>query len=182
MSDVTNSLSVIGQGDLLTADSLLPLIYDELRRLADRRLALEKPGQTLQSTALVNEVYLRLVDGDPDRRWEGRAHFFGAAAEAMRRILVESARCKARQKRGGGLRRVELADRAALDRDDDLIALDDALNRLATEDPVAAKVVELRQFAGMGHEEVASTLKITVYLARQKWSYARAWLRDALVD
>ena len=155
-------------------------MYDELRRLAARKLAHESPGQTLQATALVHEAYLRLVGGDPNRLWDGRGHFFAAAAEAMRRILVEAARRKARQKRGGGLRRVELGDQPAPDSDDDLLALDDALNRLATEDPVAAKVIELRQFAGLGYEEVAAALGITVYLARQKWTYARAWLGDVL--
>jgi RNA polymerase sigma factor (TIGR02999 family) len=159
---------------------LLPLVYDELRRLAAQRLSRERPGQMLQATALVHEAYLRLVDGQPDRRWDGRGHFFAAAAEAMRRILVDSARSRDRRKRGGGLDRVDLPDRAGPDPDDDLLALDDALSRLAAEDAVAAKVVELRQFAGLGHEEVASALGITVYLARQKWAYARAWLRDAL--
>ena len=173
-------LSAIEQGDRQAAEQLLPLVYDELRRLAARKLAHESPGQTLQATALVNEAYLRLVGGDPDRIWDGRGHFFAAAAEAMRRILVEAARRKGRQKQGGGLRRVDLVDQPAPDPDDDLLALDDALNRLATEDPVAAKVIELRQFAGLGHEEVAAALGITVYLARQKWTYARAWLRDAL--
>ena len=114
------------------------------------------------------------------RRWDSRRHFFAAAAVAMRRILVESARRKARQKRGGRLRRVDLVDQAAADQDDNLLALDEALNRLTFEDAVAARVVELRQFAGLGHEEIAATLGITVYLARQKWTYARAWLRDAL--
>ena len=165
---------------LQAACRLLPLVYDELRRLAARKLAQEKPGQTLQATALVHDAYLRLVGGDPDRRWDGRGHFFAAAAEAMRRILVENARSKARQKRGGGLHRVDLADQMVPDQDEDLLALDDALSRLATEDPLAAKVVELRQFAGLGHEEIAADLGITVYLARQKWAYARAWLRDAL--
>jgi RNA polymerase sigma factor (TIGR02999 family) len=159
---------------------LLPLVYDELRRLAAHRLAREAPGHTLQATALVHEAYLRLVGGDPDRMWDGRGHFFAAAAEAMRRILVESARRKSRRKRGGGLRRIDLADTPTPDPDDDLLALDDALTRLADEDPVSAKVVELRQFAGLGHEQVAATLGITVYLARQKWTYARAWLRDAI--
>ena len=112
--------------------------------------------------------------------WDGRGHFFAAAAEAMRRILVESARRKSRRKRGGGLRRIDLADTPSPDPDDELLALDDALTRLADEDPVAAKVVELRQFAGVGHEQVAATLGITIYLARQKWTYARAWLRDAI--
>jgi RNA polymerase sigma factor (TIGR02999 family) len=180
MTDVTHILSAMEQGDPQAAGLLLPLVYDELRRLAARRLAQEKPGQTLQATALAHEAYLRLVGSDPDRHWDGCGHFFAAAAEAMRRILVENARSKARQKRGGGLRRVDLADQAASDRDEDLLALDDALSRLAAEDPVAARVVELRQFAGLGHEEVAADLGITVYLARQKWAYARAWLRDAL--
>ena len=180
MTNITQPISVMGQDDPQAAERLLPLVYDELRRLAARRLAREKPGQTLQATALVNEAYLRLVGDDPDRRWDGRGHFFAAAAQAMRRILVENARSKARQKRGGGLHRVGLADQAAPDPDEDLLALDDALSRLAAEDPVAAKVVELRQFAGLGHEDVAAGLGITVYLARQKWAYARAWLRDAL--
>ncbi len=180
MHEVAQVLSAIEHGDRQAAAQLLPLVYDELRRLATRKLAHERPGQTLQPTALVNEAYLRLVGGDPDRLWDGRGHFFAAAAEAMRRILVEAARRKARQKRGGGLRRVDLVDQPAPDPDDDLLALDDALNRLAGEDPVAAKVIELRQFAGLGHEEVAAALGITVYLARQKWTYARAWLGDVL--
>ena len=120
------------------------------------------------------------MDVEHQQRWDSRRHFFAAAAVAMRRILVESARRKARQKRGGRLRRVDLVDQAAADQDDNLLALDEALNRLTFEDAVAARVVELRQFAGLGHEEIAATLGITVYLARQKWTYARAWLRDAL--
>jgi RNA polymerase sigma factor (TIGR02999 family) len=180
MDDVTRILSAIEGGDPGAAGRLLPLVYDELRRLAAARLAHEAPGQTLQATALVHEAYLRLVGGDPDRPWDGRGHFFAAAAEAMRRILVENARRKGRQKRGGGLRRVDLDDHPAPETDDNLIALDDALTRLAAEDALAAKVVELRQFAGLGHEDVAAALGVTVYLARQKWTYARAWLRDAL--
>ncbi len=180
MSDVTQILSSLERGDLKAAEQLLPLVYEELRRLAARKLANESPGQTLQATALVHEAYLRLVGDAPDRQWDGRGHFFAAAAQAMRRILVDGARRKARQKRGGGLRRIDLADMPAPDPDDDLLALDDALNRLAGEDPVAAKVIELRQFAGLGHEEIAAALGITVYLARQKWTYARAWLRDVL--
>ena len=167
-------------GEAQATSELLPLVYHELRRLAAQQLARETPGQTLQPTALVHEAYLRLVGGDRDRTWNGRAHFLAAAAQAMRRILVEAARRKARKKRGGELRRVELADPPAPDPDDDLLALNDALNRLATEDPVAAQVVELHQFADSGHEETAVALGITVYLARQKWTYARAWLRDAL--
>ena len=182
MTDIVPTILVARPGDPQVAESLLPLVYDELRGLAARRLAQERPGQTIQATALVHEVYLRLVGDDPDRRWDGRGHFFAAAAEAMRRILVENARGKARLKRGGGLRRIDLAEQAAPDQDEGLLALDDALGRLATEDPIAAKVVELRQFAGLGHEEIAAHLGITVYLARQKWAYARAWLRDALGD
>ena len=180
MNDVTRVLSAIESGDPQTAEELLPLVYDELRRLAARRLARESPGQTLQATALVHEAYLRLVGGDPERRWDGRGHFFAAAAEAMRRILVEAARRKSRRKRGGDLQRIGLGDVPAPEAEFDLLAFDDALKRLAVEDPVAAKVVELRQFAGLGHEEIAAVLGTTVYLARRKWTYARAWLRDAL--
>jgi RNA polymerase sigma factor (TIGR02999 family) len=178
--EVSRILEAIGRGERQAASELLPLVYDELRRLAAQRLARERPGQTLQATALVHEAYLRLIGADADRMWAGRAHFLAAAAEAMRRILVEAARRKARKKRGGGLRRIDLPDPPAPDPDDDLLALNDALNRLAQEDPVAAKVVELHQFAGLGHEETATALGITVYLARRKWTYARAWLRDAL--
>jgi RNA polymerase sigma factor (TIGR02999 family) len=177
--DVTRILEALGRGERRATGDLLPLVYDELRRLAAQRLAREAPGQTLQATALVHEAYLRPVGGDPDRAWNGRAHFLAAAAEAMRHILVDAARRKARTKRGGELRRLELADAPAPDPDDEPLALDEALNRLA-EGPVAAKVVELHQFADLGHEEVATPLGITVYRARQKWTYARAWLRDAL--
>ncbi len=180
MTDVTQIISAIGQGQPQAAERLLPLVYDELRRLAAARLAQESPGHTLQATALVHEAYLRLVDVDAAPRWDGRHHFFAAAAEAMRRILVEAARRKARRKRGGGQRRIDLVDQAAEDPDEQLLALDQALDQLAAEDPVAARVVELRQFAGLGHEDVAATLGITVYRARQKWTYARAWLHDAL--
>jgi len=144
MNDAARLLTAIEEGDPQAAEQLLPLVYDELRRLAARKLAHESPGQTLQATALVHEAYLRLVGDAPGRQWDGRGHFFAAAAQAMRHILVEAARRKARQKRGGGLRRIELADTPAPDPDDDLLALDDALNRLAAEDPVAAKVIELR--------------------------------------
>ena len=180
MSDLTHLLNAAERGDPQAAEQLLPLVYDELRKLAARRLAGEGPCHTLQATALVHEAYLKLVGPEPQRPWNGRAHFLAAAAEAMRRILVENARRKARKKRGGGLRRIELADPPAPDPDDELLALDEALNRLAEEDPVAAKVVELHQFADLGHKETATALGITVYLARQKWTYARAWLRDAL--
>ena len=163
MSEAARILTAIENGDRQAAEQLLPLVYDELRRLAARKLKNEPPGQTLQATALVHEAYLRLVGDAPDRQWNGRSHFFAAAAQAMRHILVEAARRKRRQKRGGGIRRVDLADVPAPDPDEALLALDDALNRLASEDPVAAKVIELRQFAGLGHEEIAAALGITVY-------------------
>ena len=180
MNEVTRILSAMESGDPQAAADLLPLVYDELRRLAAAQMAREKPGQTLDATALVHEAYLRLVGPADDQRWENRGHFFAAAAEAMRRILVEAARRKRRQKHGGSLRRVDLPDPPAPEPEEDLLALDDALTRLAAEDPVAARVVELRHFAGLGHEGVAKALGITVYLARQKWAYARAWLKDAL--
>jgi RNA polymerase sigma factor (TIGR02999 family) len=181
MSDVTPILAALEQGDPHAADRLLPLVYSELRQLAAQRLAQEAPGQTLQATALVHEAYLRLVRGtEGPTIWNGRGHFFAAAAQAMRRILVESARRKKRQKRGGQLRRAELIDAPAPSPDDRLLALNEALTRLAEEDPLAARVVELHHFTGLGHEEVAAALQITVYRARQKWTYARAWLSDAL--
>jgi RNA polymerase sigma factor (TIGR02999 family) len=182
MNEVTRILCACEQGDPKAAAELLPLVYDELRKLAAAKLAQEKPGQTLQATALVHEAYLRLVDVAEAQHWNGRGHFFAAAAEAMRRILVENARRKHRQKRGGDLKRLELVDAPGpADMDDDrLIALDDALTKLAQEDPVAARVVELRQFASLGHEEIALALQITVYQARQKWTYAKAWLSNAL--
>ena len=180
MADVTCILNAVEQGDPHAAAQLLPLIYDELRRLAAQKLAQEKPGQTLDATALVHEVYLRLVDVETAPHWDSRGHFFAAAAEAMRRILVEKARHKRRLKHGGAHRRVGLADLPQPEADEALLVLDEALTALASDDPVAAKVVELRHFAGLGHEAVAATLGITVYQARQKWTYARAWLRDAL--
>jgi RNA polymerase sigma factor (TIGR02999 family) len=179
MNDVTRTLAALEQGDPHAADRLLPLVYDELRQLAAQRLAQDAPGQTLQATALVHEAYLRLVGGaEGQTGWNGRGHFF-AAAQAMRRILVEAARRKKRQKRGG-LRRAELIDAPAPSPDDRLLALDEALAQLAEEDPITARVVELHHFAGLGHEEVAAALQITVYRARQQWTYARAWLSDAL--
>lgn len=180
MTDVTQLLCQLERGDHGAAEQLLPLVYDELRKLAAANLAHEQPGQTLQPTALVHDAYLRLVGSDQAVSWNGRGHFFGAAAQAMRRILVERARRKRRARHGGGKRRQDLADAVAPAADDRLLALDDALTRLAREDPVAARVVELRHFAGLGHDGVAAALACTVYQARQKWTYARAWLRDDL--
>jgi RNA polymerase sigma factor (TIGR02999 family) len=180
MNEITRVLSAAERGDPQAAEQLLPLVYDELRKLAAERMAREKPGQTLQATALVHEAYLRLIEGQPDQHWDCRGHFFSAAAEAMRRILVEKARRNKRLKRGGDRERVELVDQPAPAADDRLLALDEALTRLALEDALAARVVELRHFAGLGHEQIAAALHITVYQARQKWAYAQAWLSDAL--
>ena len=179
MPDVTQLLGAAAAGDRQAAAELLPVVYDELRKLAAARLAGEAAGHTLQPTALVHEAYLRLVG---DQAFDHRGHFFAAAAEAMRRVLVEAARRKHRLKHGGAQRRVELADVGAPPSGEDVLALDEALTRLAVEDPVAARVVELRHFAGLGHEQIAAVLGTTVYDARQKWTYARAWLRDALAD
>jgi len=187
MNEVTRILSAVEHGDPRAAEQLLPLVYDELRRLAAQKMSQEAPGHTLQGTALVHEAYLRLVaptkSASPQEgRWDGRNHFFAAAAEAMRRILVENARRKRRVKHGGAFSRVaESPDHPAREPDEQVLALDEALTPLAAEDGVAAKVVELRHFASLGHEDVAATLGLTVYQARQKWAYARAWLRD-LID
>jgi RNA polymerase sigma factor (TIGR02999 family) len=185
MSDVTCILSAIEQGEPKAAEQLLPLVYDELRRLAARKMAQEKPGQTLQATALVHEAYLRLVDGDHTRHWESRRHFFAAAAEAMRRILVENARRKDRLKRGGGLARQCLVldqDVPAPERPNALLAVDEALDRLAATSPQAAELVKLRFFAGCSNAEAASLLGISPRKADQVWSYARAWLEEELGD
>jgi DNA-directed RNA polymerase specialized sigma24 family protein len=211
MPDVTRILSQIDAGDPSAPEQLLPLVYDELRKLAAAKLAHEKPGQTLQATALVHEAYLRLVGGavgnalrgvpevgsqesgvgtsrqppipdprSPNPGFDSRGHFFAAAATAMRRILIENARRKGRLKHGGQLDRVSLADLPQPNGDDQLLALDEALTALALEDPQAAQVVELHHFAGLSHELVARSLGITVYQARQKWTYARAWLLTSL--
>jgi len=182
MSDVTQILSAIEKGDPQAAEELLPLVYDELRKLAAQKMVQESPGQTLQATALVHEAYLRLIGPGKELHWDCRGHFFAAAAEAMRRILVENARRKGRIKHGGALQRVDLADhdRPVSSADDRLLALDEALANLAAEDPIAARVVELRQFAGLDHEQTAAILGVTVYQARQKWTFARAWLRNFL--
>jgi RNA polymerase sigma factor (TIGR02999 family) len=179
MSEVTRLLDAAVAGDRRAAAELLPLVYGELRKLAAARMAAEAKGHTLDATALVHEAYLRLVG---DQRFDGRGHFFGAAAEAMRRVLVEAARRRNREKHGGRRQRVELSDVPESDPDGRLLLLDDALTRLAAEDPLAARVVELRHFTGAGHDAVASALGITVYAARQKWTYARAWLRNAMTE
>jgi len=183
MNEVTRILSAIEQGDPNAADELLPLVYDELRKLAAQKLAQEKPGQTLQATALVHEAYLRMVDVGQVRHWNSRGHFFGAAAEAMRRILVENARRKHRHRHGGGRRRVSLGDLPAVERSpEEVLALDDALMRLAAEDPAAAELVKLRFYAGFSVEEAADALAISRAQGYRHWNYARAWLRCALED
>jgi RNA polymerase sigma factor (TIGR02999 family) len=182
MHDVTRILSAIEQGDPQAAEQLLPLVYNELRRLAQRRLAQEKPGQTLQATALVHEAYLGLIGGDCGRAWEGRSHFFAAAAEAMRLILINRARDKGRRKHGGGLRRIDL-DRAELGYETDgldLLALDEAMTRLAAEEPQCARLVKLRFFAGLTQAEAAEVLGVTRRTADRYWAYARAWLLHAI--
>ena len=188
MSDVTQILLRIKSGDPSVAEQLLPLVYDELRRLAAAKLASEKPGQTLQATALVHEAFLRLVvapQHTPDpapRHWEGRGHFFAAAAEAMRRILVENARRKGRTKHGGELTRMEFTDipMVATEIREDLIALDSALDRLKSVNPQAAAVVHLRYFAGLGLGDVAEMLDISPRTAGRLWAYARAWLHQEI--
>jgi RNA polymerase sigma factor (TIGR02999 family) len=180
MAEVTQLLEAAAAGDRRAAAELLPLVYDELRKLAAARLASEAPGHTLQPTALVHEAYLRLAGPNDEEKWDHRGHFFAAAAEAMRRVLVDHARARNREKRGGGRVQVELPDVPARDQDERLLDFDEALTRLAAEDPIAAKVVEVRQFAGLGHEQVAAALDITVYEARRKWTFARAWLKDSL--
>jgi RNA polymerase sigma factor (TIGR02999 family) len=182
MSEVTRLLSAIEQGDPQAAAHLLPLVYDELRKLAASRLAQEKPGQTLDATALVHEAYLRLVDADGAEQWNSRGHFFAAAAEAMRRILVEAARRKKAAKAGGGWQRQELIDaELAVDSSgDDLFAVDEALSRLSVEHPRAARLVHLRFFLGQTLEEAAAHLGLQARTAYRDWAYARAWLRREL--
>jgi RNA polymerase sigma factor (TIGR02999 family) len=183
MGNVTQILAQIDQGDPRAAEQLLPLVYDELRRLAAQRLAQEKPGQTLQATALAHEAYLRLVDGKPAQHWNSRGHFFGAAAEAMRRILVESARSKAREKRGGDWKRVdfETLDITTSVSADQLVALDDELERLAAADQLGGELVKLRYFAGLSLDQAAAGLGISTATAYRHWAYARAWLRSELL-
>ena len=179
MSDATQILSAIEQGNPSAAELLLPLVYAELRRLAAARLAREKPGQTLEATALVHEAYVRLVDVKQAQHWNSRGHFFAAAAEAMRRILVERARHKGRIQHGGGLRRVDLldADAVAPTEDEQVLLLDEALTRLAAARPQAAELVKLRFFAGLTLEEIAPLLALSPRSARRLWVFARAWLR-----
>jgi RNA polymerase sigma factor (TIGR02999 family) len=169
----------LGAGAPRPARDLLPLVYDELRRLAAQRLAREVPGQTLQATALVHEAYMRLVGVDPDRPWDGRGHFFAAAAEAMRRILVENARRRHRVKHGGHRARVDLhqAQPTAPETDDDLLALDDALEQLAKKDPIKAQLVQLRVFAGLTVVQAAEVLGLSTTTVDRYWAFARAWLR-----
>ena len=193
MSDVTRILSRIEQGDPQAAEQLLPLVYDELRKLAAVRLAQEKPGQTLQATALVHEAFLRLVSppssANPDTTdqpdgWNSRGHFFAAAAEAMRRILVDQARSKGRHKRGGGHQRVDIdaIDVAIQATPDQLLAIDEALEKLRREDAAVFELVKLRYFAGMNVEQAAEALGISTPTAYRHWNYARAWLHAELLD
>jgi RNA polymerase sigma factor (TIGR02999 family) len=182
MNEITQVLERIQKGEAHAAGQLLPLVYQELRKLAAARLGQEAPGNTLTATALVHEAYLRLVGPADGARWDSRGHFFAAAAEAMRRILVDAARRKRTEKHGGQRRRVEFSDVPAKadGADEQLLALDEALTRLAVEDPVAARVVELRHFAGLSIEDAAATLGLSRATAYRHWTYARAWLRDAV--
>jgi RNA polymerase sigma factor (TIGR02999 family) len=179
MKEVTRMLDALAQGDPRAASELLPLVYDELRRLAAQRLAQEKPGQTLQATALVHEAYLRLVGDNPQQPWNSRGHFFAAAAEAMRRILVDQARRRHAAKRGGQAGREELQEAliAAPEPAEDVLAVSDALEQLATIDPAAAQLVRLRFFAGLTMSEAAEVLGMSVRSAHDLWAYARSWLR-----
>jgi RNA polymerase sigma factor (TIGR02999 family) len=181
MNDITQILNAIEQGDPSAAEQLLPLVYAELRKLAAEKMVQEKSGQTLQATALVHEAYLRLVEGNSAQNWNSRGHFFAAAAEAMRRILVENARRKHTLKRGGACRRLELKDVAGEEgAAEELLALSEALDRLGEEDPRKAELVKLRYFAGLSVQEAADTLGISRATADRFWAYARAWLYCAL--
>jgi RNA polymerase sigma factor (TIGR02999 family) len=189
MTEVTRILSAIKQGDSHAAEQLLPLVYVELRKLAAQKLAQEKPGQTLQATALVHEAYLRLVgrakeQSSHEPHWDSRGHFFAAAAESMRRILVESARKKKRQRHGGGRRRVDLQKAVFLADcpQDDLLALDEALTRLAAREPAKAELVKLRYFAGLSIDETADLMHISRTTAKRYWAFARAWLLAEIDD
>jgi RNA polymerase sigma factor (TIGR02999 family) len=184
MSEVTRILTAIEHGDARAAEQLLPLVYEELRKLAALKLAQERPGQTLQATALVHEAYIRLVDVEQVQHWNSRGHFFAAAAEAMRRILVESARSKGREKRGGDWQRVDFEelDVASSVTPDQLVALDDAMVRLAALDHVAGELVKLRYFAGLTLDQAAAAVGISTATAYRRWAYARAWLYNELLN
>ena len=184
MGDVTQILGEMERGDPQAAEQLLPLVYDELRRLAAQKMALESPGQTLQGTALVHEAYVRLVNQEEAQRWDSRGHFFAAAAEAMRRILVEEVRRKASLKRGGTVRRIDLDDltMATSDASDDLLALNEALDELERHDVTAAKLVKLRYFVGLTHQQAAEVLGIGRRPADRLWALARAWLYKRIRD
>ena len=182
MADVTRILSQIEQGDPIAAEQLLPLVYDELRKLAAHKMAQENPGQTLQATGLVHEAYMRLVEGDKAQHWDGRRHFFAAAAEAMRRILVENARRKGRQRHGGDRQRNDLCDFdiVGLPLSDEVLDLDEALQQLNRHEPRSAELAKLRFFAGLTLEEAALALDISLRTAKRDWAYARAWLGRSL--
>ncbi len=184
MSNVTRLIDAAATGDPKAAAELLPLVYTELRKLAAQRLASEKPGQTLQATALVHEAYVRLTGGERPQDWNGRGHFFAAAAEAMRRILVEAARRKQRERHGGGRQRLTLDgfDVAVESPDEDLLALSEALDLLAAANPRASELIKLRYFAGLTGREAAEALNISPRKADQVWAYARAWLLDCIND
>jgi RNA polymerase sigma factor (TIGR02999 family) len=184
MADVTQLLNAIDQGDPQAAEQLLPLVYKELRQLAAQKLAQENPGQTLQATALVHEAYLRLVDGPNDQHWNHRGHFFVAAAEAMRRILVEHARHQRRIKHGGDRQRVDLDSACLVTQQPslDLLALDEALSKLAATEPAKAELVKLRFFGGLTMPEAAAVLKISLATAERYWTFAKTWLYAELAD
>ena len=184
MSHVTQILSQIESGDPLAAEKLLPLVYDELRKLAAAKMVHEKPGQTLQATGLVHEAYIRLVDVEKAQHWNSRGHFFGAAAEAMRRILVENARGKARHKRGGNWERIDFEelDLVTSVTPEQLLSIDEAIIQLSTEDRLAGELVKLRYFAGLSLDQAAMTLDISSATAYRHWAYARAWLRTTLLE
>jgi RNA polymerase sigma factor (TIGR02999 family) len=184
MTEVTQILQQIERGDAVAAEKLLPLVYDELRRLAADRLKGEARGQTLQATALVHEAYLRLVGTGLQPNWDSRGHFFAAAAEAMRRILVESARRKSRLKHGGGRKRLDWEEAASMadEQPEDLVALDEALCKLTAEDATKAELVKLRFFAGLTMPEIAQVMKVSLATAERHWTYARTWLYVELAD
>jgi RNA polymerase sigma factor (TIGR02999 family) len=180
MNDVTQILWRIESGEAGAADELIPLVYEELHRLASQKLALEKPGQTLTTTALVNEAYLRLIGPDGQLSFQNRRHLYGAAARAMRQILIDASRRRGRHKRGGGWQRVEIIDIAMGEFDGTLVMLDRALDELRSQDRVAAEIVELHHFAGLPYEKTAELLGISTYEVRRKWDFSRAWLSHQL--